>query len=415
MIENTNIATVAFDVENIRKDFPILQTTVNGKPLVYLDNGATAQKPSAVTNAIVEYYNGYNANIHRGVHHLSQVATDAHEHAREKIRAFINAAKAHEIIFTRGTTESINLVASSYGKAFINAGDEVIITAMEHHSNIVPWQMLCEERGAVLRVVPMNAAGELDMQAFEALLSNKTKLVAVTHVSNTLGTVNPIKEIVAKAHAVGAVVSVDGAQSAQHMAVDVQDLDADFYCFSGHKLFGPSGIGVLYGKEDLLNAMPPYQGGGSMIKQVTLEKTTYNELPFKFEAGTPAIEAAIGLGVAIDYVNAIGIDNIAAYEHELYAYAIEQLSAIEGLRFIGTAKERVSVASFLVGNIHPYDMGVILDKLGIAVRTGHHCCQPIMDIFAIPGTVRASFAFYNTKAEVDALVAGVEKAKMMLG
>ena len=415
MATATDIATTkTLDVEAIRNDFPILQTSVNGKPLVYLDNGATAQKPAAVTNAIVDYYNNYNANIHRGVHHLSQLATDAHEEAREKIRELINANKVHEVIFTRGTTESINLVASSYGKAFINKGDEIIITAMEHHSNIVPWQMLCEERGAVLRVIPINDAGELDIQAFEALLNKQTKLVAVVHVSNTLGTVNPVKEMIAKAHAKGAVVLVDGAQSVQHMQVDVQDLDADFFCFSGHKLFGPSGIGILYGKESLLKAMPPYQGGGSMIKHVTLAKTTYNDLPFKFEAGTPAIEAAIGFGVAIDYIKEIGIANIAAYEHELYAYAIAELSKIEGLRFIGTATERVSVLSFLIGDIHPYDIGVILDKLGIAVRTGHHCCQPIMDRYSIPGTVRASLAFYNTKAEVDALVIGLEKAKQML-
>ncbi len=415
MATATDIATTqTFDVEAIRNDFPILHTSVNGKPLVYFDNGATAQKPTAVTNAIVDYYNNYNANIHRGVHHLSQLATDAHEEAREKIRALINANKVHEVIFTRGTTESINLVASSYGKAFINKGDEIIITAMEHHSNIVPWQMLCEDCDAVLRVVPINDAGELIIEEYENLLNERTKLVAVVHVSNTLGTVNPVKEMIAKAHAKGAVVLVDGAQSVQHMQVDVQNLDADFFCFSGHKLFGPSGIGVLYGKEALLNAMPPYQGGGSMIKHVTLEHTTYNDLPFKFEAGTPAIEAAIGLGVAIDYINELGIANIAAYEHELYAYAVAQLSTIEGLRFIGNASERVSVLSFLIGDIHPYDIGVILDKLGIAVRTGHHCCQPIMDRYSIPGTVRASLAFYNTKAEIDALVTGIEKAKSML-
>lgn len=415
METNTNIApAVAFNVEKIREDFPILQTMVHGRPLVYLDNGATAQKPLAVINSMVDYYKGYNSNVHRGVHYLSQKATDAHEAAREGVRAFINAEKTREVIFTRGTTESINIVAHSFGKAFVNAGDEIIITAMEHHSNIVPWQMLCEERGAILRVIPINADGELILEEYDKLLNERTKLVTVVHVSNTLGTVNPVKEIIAKAHAVGAAVLIDGAQSIQHMAVDVQDLDADFFVFSGHKLFGPTGIGVLYGKEQYLNAMPPYQGGGSMIKQVTLEKTTYNELPFKFEAGTPHVEGIIGLGAAIDYINAIGIANIAAYEYELVAYAVEQLSTIEGLRFIGNAKERVSVLSFLVGDIHPYDIGVILDKLGIAVRTGHHCCQPIMDIFSIPGTVRASFAFYNTKAEVDALVAGLLKAKTML-
>jgi cysteine desulfurase/selenocysteine lyase len=415
MNTNTNIApTVAFNVEKIREDFPILQTTVHGRPLVYLDNGATAQKPLAVINSMVDYYKGYNANVHRGVHYLSQKATDAHEAAREGVRALINAEKTQEVIFTRGTTESINIVAHSFGKVFVNDGDEIIITAMEHHSNIVPWQMLCEERGAILRVIPINADGELILEEYDKLLNERTKLVALVHVSNTLGTVNPVNNIIAKAHAVGAAVLIDGAQSIQHMAVDVQAMDADFFVFSGHKLFGPTGIGVLYGKEQYLNAMPPYQGGGSMIKQVTLEKTTYNELPFKFEAGTPHVEGIIGLGVAIDYINAIGIANIAAYEHELVAYAVEQLSTIEGLRFIGNAKERVSVLSFLVGDIHPYDIGVILDKLGIAVRTGHHCCQPIMEIFSIPGTVRASFAFYNTKAEVDALVAGLKKAKQML-
>jgi cysteine desulfurase/selenocysteine lyase len=329
METNTNIAPVAFNVEKIREDFPILQTTVHGRPLVYLDNGATAQKPLAVINSMVNYYKGYNSNVHRGVHYLSQKATDAHEAAREGVRAFINAEKTQEVIFTRGTTDSINIVAHSFGKAFVNVGDEIIITAMEHHSNIVPWQMLCEEREAILRVIPFNANGELILEEYDKLLNERTKLVTVVHVSNTLGTVNPVKEIIAKAHAVGAVVLIDGAQSIQHMAVDVQDLDADFFVFSGHKLFGPTGIGVLYGKEQYLNAMPPYQGGGSMIKQVTLEKTTYNELPFKFEAGTPHVEGIIGLGAAIDYINAIGIANIDAYEHELVAYAVEQLSKIE--------------------------------------------------------------------------------------
>lgn len=417
MTTNTNIApTVAgFDVEKIRMDFPILQTQVYGRPLVYLDNGATAQKPLAVINSMVDYYKGYNANVHRGVHHLSQKATDAHEGAREKARALINAPKTEEVIFTRGTTESINIVAHSFGKAFVNAGDEIIITAMEHHSNIVPWQMMCEERGAILRVIPINNDGELVLEEYKKLLNSRTKLVAVVHVSNTLGTVNPVKQIIEKAHVAGAAVLIDGAQSVQHMAVDVQALDADFFVFSGHKLFGPTGIGVLYGKSEYLNAMPPYQGGGSMIKQVTLEKTTYNDLPFKFEAGTPHIEGIIGLGAAIDYINSIGLDAIEAYEHELVAYAVEQLSKIEGLRFIGNAKSRVSVLSFMIGDIHPYDVGVLLDKMGIAVRTGHHCCQPIMDFFTLPGTIRASFAFYNTKAEVDALVTGLEKAKAMLG
>jgi cysteine desulfurase / selenocysteine lyase len=406
--------TVAFDVEKIRKDFPILQRKVNGKPLVYFDNGATSQKPQQVLDAIQKYYSFQNSNIHRGVHTLSQEATQAYEDSREAVRAHINAASTREVIFTRGTTESINLVASCYGRKFVNEGDEIIISAMEHHSNIVPWQMLCEERKAKLRVIPFNDTGELEMEEFAKLLNERTKLVAVVHVSNSLGTINPVKDIIEKAHKHNVPVLLDGAQAVPHMQVDVQDLDVDFYCFSSHKMFGPTGIGVLYGKEKWLEEMPPYQGGGEMIKTVTLEKTTYNDLPFKFEAGTPHIEAGIVLKTAIDYINDIGLFNIAQYEEELLDYATQELLSIDGLRIIGTAQHKASVISFLVGNIHPYDMGTILDKLGIAVRTGHHCTQPVMDRFCIPGTARASFAFYNTKAEVDVLVEGVRKAIQML-
>lgn len=406
----------SFDVERIRADFPILHTQVYGKPLVYFDNGATAQKPQQVIDSIIRYYQTYNANVHRGVHFLSQVATDAHEEARHLVQTFINAQHTHEVIFTRGTTDSVNLVASSFGDAFIAEGDEIIITQMEHHSNFVPWQMLAERKKAVLHIVPILENGTLDMQAYQAMLSPKTKLVSVVHVSNTLGTVNDIKTITQQAHSVGAAVMVDGAQSIQHFAVDVQALDADFFCFSGHKLFGPTGIGVLYGKESWLNAMPPYQSGGSMIKQVTVNGTTFNDLPFKFEAGTPHIEGIIGLGEAIKYVNAIGLANAAAYEAELLAYATNQLlEKIPNARVIGTADDKVSVLSFIVEGIHPYDIGVLLDKMGIAVRTGHHCTQPVMDYYGIPGTVRASFAFYNTFAEVDSFIAALQKAVAMLG
>lgn len=403
-----------FDVARIRKDFPILTRTVNGRPLVYLDNGATTQKPQQVIDAILEYYTQLNSNIHRGVHHLSQLATDAYEVTRRKLKSYINSVHEHEIILTKGTTDGINLVADCYGKAFLNAGDEIIISAMEHHSNIVPWQMLCESKGAILKVIPIHDSGELDMEAYRLLLNERTKMVAVTYVSNSLGTINPVREIIDSAHAVGAPVLLDAAQAIQHATVDVQALDVDFLVFSGHKMYGPTGIGVLYGKERWLNAMPPYQGGGDMIKDVTFAKTTYNELPFKFEAGTPNIEAGICLAHAIDYINAVGLDNIIDHEHELLTYATQRLLDIPGLRIIGTAKEKSSVISFLVDGTHPYDVGVILDKLGVAVRTGHHCTQPLMDRYEIPGTVRASLAMYNTKEDIDALVAGVEKAASML-
>lgn len=413
MMESTGVLAY-FDVAEIRKDFPILSRTVNGKPLVYLDNGATAQKPQQVIDAITDYYSQFNSNVHRGVHHLSQVATDAYEVTRRKLRPFINAAHEHEIILTSGTTHGINLVATCYGKAFINTGDEVIISAMEHHSNIVPWQMLCEERGAVLNVVPVTDEGELDMQVYASLLNEKTKIVALTYVSNALGTVNPVKAIIDLAHAAGAPVLLDAAQAVQHLTVDVQALDVDFLVFSGHKMYGPTGVGVLYGKEKYLEAMPPYQGGGDMIKEVTFEKTTYNDLPFKFEAGTPNIEAGVCLAPAIDYLNGVGIANIARHEHELLEYATAQLLEIAGLRIVGTAENKSSVISFLVDGTHPYDIGVILDKLGIAVRTGHHCAQPLMDRYGIPGTARASIAMYNTKEDIDALVAGVKRAAAML-
>ncbi|MFZ4260704.1 SufS family cysteine desulfurase [Sphingobacterium sp. HJSM2_6] len=402
------------DIQAIRAAFPILKREVNGKPLVYLDNGATTQKPQAVIDAIIHYYSDMNSNVHRGVHYLSQISTDAFEVTRRKVQEFIHAQHDHEVIITKGTTESINIVAQCYGKAFIHAGDEIIISAMEHHSNIVPWQMLCEDKGAFLKVIPMNEAGELDMEVYRTLLNDKTKLVAVNYVSNALGTINPIKEIIDLAHASHAVVLIDAAQAIQHIPMDVQALDVDFLVFSGHKMYGPTGVGVLYGKEALLNQMPPYQGGGDMIKEVTFEKTTYNELPFKFEAGTPNIEAGITLDAAIDFIQGIGLEHIKKYEDELLAYATEQLLTIDGLRIIGTAKEKSSVVSFVIDGTHPYDVGVILDKLGIAVRTGHHCAQPVMDQFGIPGTIRASFALYNTKEEIDALVAGVKRAVNML-
>lgn len=403
-----------FNIDKIRADFPILKREVNGRPLVYLDNGATTQKPSAVIDSIVRYYTDMNSNVHRGVHYLSQISTDAFEITRKKVQAFIHAAEDKEIIITKGTTDGINLIATCYGRAFIQAGDEIIISAMEHHSNIVPWQMLCDEKGCKIRVIPMNDKGELDMVAYESLLNEKTKLVAVTYVSNALGTINPVGQIISMAHQYGAVVLVDAAQAVQHIKIDVQNLDVDFLVFSGHKMYGPTGVGVLYGKEDLLNAMPPYQGGGDMIKEVTFEKTTYNELPFKFEAGTPNIEAGICLNEAIDYINSIGLDSIEAYEFELLQYATEKLSEVSGIRFIGTAEHKCSVISFVIEGTHPYDVGVILDKLGIAVRTGHHCAQPVMDRFGIPGTIRASLAVYNTKEEIDVLVAGIQRAVNML-
>ena len=403
------------DVERIREDFPILKQEVRGKPLVYLDNAATAQKPQVVLDTLVRYYTTENANVHRGVHCLSERATEDYEGARAKVRRFINAADEREIIFVRGTTEGINLVANSYGRRFIKEGDEIIITAMEHHSNIVPWQLVCEERGARLRVIPMNDDGELLLDEFAKLLGPRTKLVSVVYVSNSLGTINPVKRIVEMAHAQGVPVLVDGAQSTPHMPIDVQDLGCDFYAFSGHKLYGPTGIGVLYGKAELLEAMPPYQGGGEMIRSVTFEKTTYNVIPHKFEAGTPNIAGAIGLGAAIDYVSGIGLDRIAAYERELLRYGTERLSSVPGLRLIGTAKEKAGILSFTLGDIHPHDIGTILDSEGIAIRAGHHCTQPVMDRFGIPATARASLAFYNTKAEIDALVNGLYKVLEVFG
>nr|WP_321453441.1 cysteine desulfurase [uncultured Carboxylicivirga sp.] len=406
---------MSLDIQKIRKDFPILEQTVYGKPLAYFDNAATAHKPLQVINAIDEVYTKYNSNIHRGVHHLSNVCTQAFEDARVKIQHFLNAPNSHEIIFTRGTTEAINLIASSFGETFLKEGDEVIISNLEHHSNIVPWQLLEKRKGIVLKVIPINDEGELLLDAFEELMSEKTKLVSVAHISNVLGTINPIKTIINKAHSRNIPVMIDGAQAIQHVKVDVQELDCDFYVFSGHKIYGPTGIGALYGKEKWLNQMEPYQGGGEMIKNVSFEGTTFNELPFKFEAGTPDYSGAVGLGAAIDYVNELGLENIAAYENELHNYAMEKLAAIPNIRFFGTAKEKASVISFLVGNIHPFDMGTLLDKMGIAIRTGHHCAQPLMQRYNIPGTVRASFAVYNTKEEVDRLIAGVIKVSQLFG
>ncbi len=403
-----------YNIKNIREDFPALHQLIYQKPLVYLDNAATTQKPSCVIQTLKNYYEIQNSNIHRGVHYLSQQATTAFEEVRKTVQVFMNAPHSHEIIFTRGTTESINLVASSFTKKFLKKGDKILISAMEHHSNIVPWQIACEEKNAQLNVIPMDKNGELCLDEFEKMLTDNVKLIAVTHISNALGTVNPMKEIIKRAHQKNIPVLVDGAQSAPHIKIDVQDLDCDFYCFSGHKVYAPMGIGILFGKEKWLNEMPPYQGGGEMIKEVTFNKTTYNELPFKFEAGTPNVGDALGLASAITYLNNIGLEQIHRYEDELLAYANKRLLEIEGLRFIGNAKEKKGVASFLVGNIHPYDLGTILDKLGIAVRTGHHCAQPIMEYYKIPGTVRASFALYNTKEEVDILIEGIKKAKNML-
>jgi cysteine desulfurase/selenocysteine lyase len=402
------------NVEKIRADFPILKQKIHGKDLIYLDNAATTQKPQVVIDAIAKYYSELNSNVHRGVHFLSDKATTAYENSRGKIAGFINAKNSYEIIFVRGTTEAINLVANAYGNNFVKEGDEIIVSYLEHHSNIVPWQMLCERKKAVLKVIPVNDDGELIIYEYKKLLSGKTKIVAVGHTSNSLGTKNPIKEIIEFAHNAGAIVMIDGAQAVQHTKVDVRELDADFFAFSGHKIYGPTGIGVLYGKEDLLNAMSPYQGGGDMIKNVSFEKTTYNELPYKFEAGTPDISGAIVLGDAIDYVLQIGLENISEYESELLEYGTEKLREIEGFRLIGNAKNKASVISFLLDGLHPYDVGTILDRQGIAVRTGLHCTEPLMNRFGIPGTVRASFAIYNTKNEIDALVEGVKKAKKML-
>jgi len=399
------------DVKDLRADFPILQTRVHDKPLVYLDNAATTQKPQFVIDTLKRYYSAENANIHRGVYTLSQHATQKYEDARTKIRKFINAADNREIIYTSGTTESINLVAQSWGRANLKAGDEIVLTGMEHHSNIVPWQIIAEQTGAKIRVAPFNDAGELLMEEYRKLLNPRTKLVAAVHLSNSLGTINPVKTMIELAHQHGAKVLIDGAQWVAHGPTDVRALDCDFYAFSGHKIFGPTGIGVLYGKQSLLDAMPPYQGGGDMIASVTFEKTTYNDLPHKFEAGTPNIAGGIGLGAAVDYVSEIGLDRIASHEHELMQYATRALSAIDGLRIVGTAKDKASVISFVLAGVHPHDTGTILDGEGIAVRTGHHCCQPVMDRFQIPATARASLAFYNTREEIDALAAGVLKVK----
>lgn len=403
------------NINQIRKDFPILEQKVYGKKLVYFDNGATTQKPVQVLDALDKYYREYNANVHRGVHFLSQKATDAHEHARTNVAKYINAKFDREIIFTRGTTESINLVASCFGKKFLNAGDSILISAMEHHSNIVPWQMICEEKGAKLKVIPMDENGVLIMEKLPDLLDDTVKLVACNYISNSLGTINPIEDIIAQAHAKNIPVLIDAAQAVQHIPVDVQALDADFLVFSGHKLYGPTGIGVLYGKEEWLNKLPPYQGGGEMIKTVTFEKTIFNDIPFKFEAGTPDIAGTIGLSAAIDYINSIGLENIQVAENELLAYALEKLLAIEGLKLVGNSPDRAAVIAFSIKNLHPFDVGELLDKQGIAVRTGHHCTQPIMDFFGIPGTVRVSLAFYNTFEEIDILVAGLKKAIEMLG
>ena len=401
------------DINKVRADFPILSRTVNGKPLVYFDNGATSQKPQIVIDAIAKYYQEINANIHRGVHTLSQLATDAYEESRGKIQNHINAKFAHEVIFTSGTTHGINAIANGFS-SLLKSGDEVLVSALEHHSNIVPWQMLCEKTGATLRVIPMNENGELILSEYDKLLSNKTKIVTVNHISNALGTINPIKYMIDKAHEFGAAVLIDGAQAVPHLKPDVQELDCDFYVFSGHKMCGPTGVGILYGKEAWLNKLPPYQGGGEMIKEVTFAKTTYADLPHKFEAGTPDIAGGIVLGVAVDYMNSIGFDAIQKQEFELVQYGTKRLLEIEGLKIFGTAKKKTSVISFNIGEIHPYDIGTIIDKLGIAVRTGHHCAQPIMDFFKIPGTIRASFAFYNTKEEIDVMVEAVKKAQLML-
>lgn len=404
---------VPFNVEEVRKDFPALHQEVYGKPLVYFDNAATSQKPGQVIERLENYYKLHNSNVHRGVHFLSQTATDEYEGARKTIQKFINAAHEHEVIYTRGTTEGINLVASSFGRKFIQEGDEIIISHLEHHSNIVPWQLIAEERGAIVKVIPINEKGEMSVEDLKGLITDKTRIIATLHVSNSLGSINPVEEIIQLAHAHDIPVLLDGAQAVPHMQVDVQALDCDFYVFSGHKMFGPTGTGILYGKEKWLETMPPYMGGGDMIKVVRMDKTTFNDLPHKFEAGTPHISGGIGLEEAIKYIWKVGYDNISRHEHELLEYGTEVLSAIDGLRIVGTAENKASVISFLVGDIHPYDLGTILDRLGIAIRTGHHCTQPIMDQFQIPGTMRASFAFYNTKEEIDRLAEAIQKGRKM--
>lgn len=405
---------VALDIAKIRNDFPVLQQTVNGKPLIYFDNAASAQKPKSVIDTITNYYTHEHSNIHRGVHSLSAAATEKYEAARKTIQQHLNARQDYEVIFTKGTTDGINLVAHGFARSVLKPGDEIIVSHLEHHSNIVPWQLACETTGARLKVIPINDSGELELEQFKALLTENTKLVAVNHVSNTLGTINPVKEIIRLAHELDIPVLLDGAQASPHMAIDVQDLDCEFYALSGHKLYGPTGIGILYGKEDWLNQLPPYQGGGDMIQSVSFEKTTYNDLPFKFEAGTPHIVGAIGLAAAVDYANEVGMDNIFNYENELLIYGTERLQQIEGLTIYGTASKKAAVISFLLDGIHPYDTGTILDKLGIAVRTGHHCTEPIMQRFNIPGTVRVSFSFYNTKNEIDQLVTGLERVIKMM-
>lgn len=415
MLQNDTDTIAGIDVEKVREDFPLLTRKVFGKPLVYFDNAATSQKPVAVLNALEEYYRKYNSNVHRGVHSLSQEATDAYEGARKKVAEYINAKHDYEIIYTRGTTESINLVASTFARKFLKEGDVVLITAMEHHSNIVPWQLVCEERGARLEVIAMNENGELLLDDLDKKLTDKVKFVSVSYVSNSLGTINPVEEVIAKAHAKNIPVMLDAAQAIVHLPIDVQKLDAEFVAFSGHKLYAPTGIGILYGKEEWLNKLPPYQGGGEMIKTVTFEKTTYNDLPYKFEAGTPDVAGAIGLGAAIDYINSLGRENIFKAEDELLEYAMQQLTKVKGLRIIGPLTNRVGSISFLLEGFHPFDVGEILDKQGIAVRTGHHCTEPVMSFFCIPGTVRASLSFYNTKDEIDALVKGLERASAMLG
>ena len=414
MSKKQNMGSSPFSVHAIRELFPALRQQVYGKQLIYFDNGATSQKPQVVLDTLQKYYALENANIHRGVHYLSQQATSAYEQARRTIQTYIGAKSPDEIIFTKGTTDAINLVAFSFGE-LLKAGDEILITAMEHHSNIVPWQLLCERKGCVLKVVPITKKGELDLDAFDTLLNERTKLLAITHISNTLGTINPVQGLIQKAHRLGAKVLLDGAQSIQHLQIDVKQLDCDFYCFSGHKVFGPTGIGILYGKEEILEKMPPYQGGGDMIAKVTFERTTYNTLPLKFEAGTPHIAGAIGLGSAIEFLNSLDLEAAAAHELELTKYAQGILDTFEGLHIIGEAKNKTSVVSFTIDNMHPFDLGTLLDKQGIAVRTGHHCTQPLMDFFQIPGTVRASFAFYNTKEEIDTFVAALERSMQILG
>ncbi|MEL7001187.1 MAG: cysteine desulfurase [Bacteroidota bacterium] len=406
---NQEIVKERLDIEKIRAEFPVLHQEVNGNPLVYFDNAATTQKPKAVIDSLTNYYEGYNANIHRGIHTLAEKATKAYEDTRKTLREFINANESEEIIFTKGTSESINLVASSYGRKFINKGDEIIISGLEHHSNIVPWQLLAEEKEAKIRVIPVLEDGSLDIDTFDSLLSDKTKLVAVNHASNSLGTINPIKDIIDKAHAVGAVVVIDGAQATAHLPIDVQELDCDFYAFSAHKFYGPTGTGGLYGKRALLESMPPYQGGGEMIKDVSFDRTTYNDIPYKFEAGTPNIADVIAWKEAILFINGLGKENMAAYEHDLLLYATDQMQNLDGVRIYGNAKEKVSVISFLIDGIHPFDIGQMLDARGVAVRTGHHCTQPLMDRYEIEGTVRASFAIYNTKKEIDQMISGLER------